>query len=201
MKIIPIIGSRGFFTFAPPISTIALSGVEYTCQAVRRISEYTASNEDPKEIAYTPYGVENTIYEEDVAENAYIVSLQSAKGHWLYVPYRFILNYPSGDGVVYRSAMLVFSLPSFPREQDISGTIDDIKDLILGQTGMTSEVKIVETSLPSLISNDAHVGKQTTRNSAKTRNSTYGEVHRLTQLVSKLTVENAILSTHIKNNG
>lgn len=200
MKIIPIIGASGFFSFASPIDTIALPGVEYTCQAVRRISDYTANNEDPKEIAYKPYGIEDTVYEEDVKENAYIVSLQSAKGHWLYIPYRFILSYPSGDGHVYRSVMLTFSLPSLPREQDISGTINDVIDLLRGQLGVSTISKIVETSLPTLISDDDHILKQTERNAAKTRLSQAAELHRLTMMVTQLSEENQMLKAYLKQN-
>lgn len=199
MKVIPVIGATGAFTFSGPFSSYGADGVEYTCQAVRRISDYIANNEDVKTIAYTPYGVPDDIYEEDVKENAYIVSLQSSRGHWLIVPYRYIPNYQTGDGVVYCSKMVVFSLPSIPVAMDLTSFINDVESLITAQLGVIAVPKVVESSQPVLIDTTTHIEKQAARDLLKTQSSQAAEVYRLTQEVQRLTEENTILKNYIES--
>lgn len=150
-KIIPVIGSRGAYVFRPPFDQLTVSGVEYTCQAIRRISEYVANNEDPKKTIYDNYGLSEADYDEDVAEDAYIVCLQSMKGHWVFVPYRYIETFPSGDGIAYASRMLVFSLPSLPLKLDLTDLIAEIKERIVGAIGVDSVAKEVQSSQPVLV--------------------------------------------------
>jgi len=150
-KIIPVIGSRGSYVFRPPFDQLTVSGVEYTCQAIRRISEYVANNEDPKKSIYDNYGLPERDYDEDIAEDAYIVCLQSMKGHWVFVPYRYIETFPTGDGIAYAARMLVFSLPSIPVKLDLADLIDEIKERITGSVGVDTVAKEVQTSQPVLV--------------------------------------------------
>lgn len=154
--IIPVIGSRGYYEFLPPFDTIAGAHVEYRCNAVRRISEYLGNNEDPYEIAYQPYKIDESIYDEDKAEDAYIAVLQSGKGHWLHVPYRFIKSYPSGDGIQVCSRAIVFSLPSIPLSLDLSILKADIATLIKGTLGVDCAHKEVMQSQVVLVTAEVH---------------------------------------------
>lgn len=198
MYTLPIIGSHGLFELAEPFGSLMSSGIEYECQAIRRINEYLSANEDVKAIAYSSYGLPDDVYEEDLKANAYIVSLQSAKGHWLYVPYRYIVSYPVGNGIAYNSRMLTIALPSLYKEQDLTGTINDIKTIILSQLGVECHVKEVATSLPVLVKQNKHIETQSRRDAEKRKRSLLAEQTRLSEEVYRLLQENALLKEHIK---
>lgn len=199
LKIVPSVGSAGFYEFAAPFDTKALATVEYSCKAVRKISEYLASGEDVKKDIYDENGLTDAIYEEDLAQDAYIVSLQSGTGHWLYVPYRYILSFPSTNGVPYRSVMLGFSLPALPAGYDLSPLLGELKLLIESRLGVQTSAKMVETSKVSLIPKDAHVTKQAERNARKAGDlSIYATQVRLEREAVQLRTKVAELEAYIK---
>lgn len=193
LPLIPVPGSRGLFVLAAPFAALVENGIEYTCQGVRKIRDYLAANEDVKSLAYSNYGVEDKIYEEDLASDAFVVSLQSTKGHWLYVPHRYILKYPTGDGIVYRSLMLGISIPSIPLSQDVSGLMSDLKNLTDSALGINCIVKSVDTSQPVLISYEDHIAKQVERAQSRSDVSLTNQLTRLNNLVSHLQQENDML--------
>lgn len=199
LGVIPVVGSRGSFDFITPFDALAVPGVEYTCHAVRRISDYLASNEEPKTLIYEAYALGDAAYEEDLAANAYIASLQSAKGHWLYVPVRYISQYPFVDGVPYRSVMLGISLPAIPVKQNLDVLKADLKALAEGSLGLSVEVKAVETSKISLISPEKH---EVTRLSRQIKINSAGSLaqqnHRLKNEIQLLRTQVASLEAYIR---
>lgn len=162
-SIVPVVGSSGFYRFAAPFDLASVNQIEYSCKAVRKISDYLANNEEIKKDVYEAYELPDDIWEEDSALDAYIVSLQSTTGHWLYIPSRYILGYPSVNGVPYRTLMIGVSLPSIPVAQDLSSVMADMKDLVETSLGLSVVVKQVETSKVVLIPYDDHVVKQQQR--------------------------------------
>lgn len=173
--ITPPIGSKGTFELAAPFDRLADGGVEYTCMAVRKLSDYLASNENPEELIYKKYGIEEH-YKDDMAKDAYIVSLQSRRGHWLYVPESYVLNLPAGSGHRYRAVSLSVSMPSLPSATDFTVLKADIVQLIKARLGVNSKVALVETSLTTLVSDEKHVEISTARELAKTSNGNWEEV-------------------------
>lgn len=164
LSILPVIGSSGYYELASPFDVEVVDKIEYTCKAIRRLSDYLANNEDPKTSIYDAYEINEAIYEADLEQDAYIVSLQSRKGHWLYVPSRYILSYPSVNGVAYRSVMLGISLPPIPVSQDLTAVLSDIKDLVEHSIGASVVVKQVETSVNVLVDYSLHENTQQERN-------------------------------------
>jgi len=154
--IIPVIGSAGIFELRPPFNTIIEPNVRYTCQAVRRLSEYLANNETPYEDIYQASGLTEADYNLHLEENMYIVSLQSEKGHWLYLPATHISSYPLVNGIPYRAMMVVVSLPPLPVDRDLDFLQLAIKNIITDSLGVQCEVKNVEASSVSLISKEKH---------------------------------------------
>jgi len=166
LSILPVIGSSGFYSLAAPFDVDAVGQIEYTCQAIRRISDYTANNEDPKTDIYAKKNLADSVWTEDSEQDAYIVSLQSRAGHWLYVPARYILTYPSVNGVQYRTLMLGISLPSIPVSQDVTALLAELKGITENSLGVTVATRQVETSKVVLVDYDTHVAKQQARNAA-----------------------------------
>lgn len=196
IPITPPIGMRGIFILAAPFDVKVDAGIEYTCQAIRRISDYLAENEDPKALVYTANGIEDQ-YEQDAKENSYIVSLQSRKGHGLRVPVKYILSFPSGSGVPYRSIAIVTSLPSLPLDQSLEEIESEIKSLVEGRLGVTVAMRQVETSQTVLVDDDIHTQKTVERGQRKTHQSLYQENVALKRQVTELLERQASLEQYI----
>ena len=173
IPILPVVGSSGFYEFLAPFDVASINGIEYTCKAVRRISDYLANNEDVEKTVYIANSLNSSIWDEDSKKDAYIVSLQSQSGHWLYVPYRYITAYPSVNGIQYRTVMIGVSLPSIPVIQDLSAVEADVKDLVEHALGLTVVVKHVETSRVVMVPYDKHILKEQERNVIRATQSTY----------------------------
>lgn len=198
--VLPVIGSKGFFNLLPPFDTATLNKVEYTCQAIRRISDYVANNEDPKTDIYTANNISEDIYKEDLANDAYIVSLQSRSGHWLYVPYRFIQSYPSANGIGYVAKMIGVSIPPVPIDQDLSNVVSTLTDVASSLLGVNVATRVVEISKVSYVTQDIHVTKQTERAIAAAGTHTlYAQVQSLTSENSVLRAKVAELENYIKS--
>jgi hypothetical protein len=130
-----------------------VTGVQYTCKAIRQISDYLANNEDPQTLVYASIVTE---YAADLAADASIVSLQSDTGHWVYVPARYILTYPITNGIPYRSLMIGISLPSLPAARSLDFMIEDMRSMVVDTLGVTPVIKAVETSRVVLVSHERH---------------------------------------------
>lgn len=173
LGVIPVIGSAGFYEFQAPFDVHSALKIEYTCKAIRRISDYLANNESVQEEIYTAQGIESA-WEEDSKVDSYIVSLQSATGHWLYIPSRYILSYPSVNGEQYRSMMIGISLPALPVTQDLSAIMEDVKDIVETSLGVDVVLKAVETSKVTMVNYEKHMETQTLRESKITNHATLG---------------------------
>lgn len=198
IKTIPAIGTRGLFELATPFDKMVAKGVEYSCKAIRRLSDYLANNEDPYAIIYEPQGISDDIFKEDMEEDAYIICLQSRKGHWLYVPYRYVLSYADGSGVQYHSVMLNFSLPSIPVDLDLTGLQADIQELIKGQLGVNSVSNVTETSKIVLVPLEDHLQKNIERDLNKTSPGLFARLVEVEKQRDALLQRNVDLENFIK---
>jgi hypothetical protein len=199
--IIPTVGSSGFFELSAPFDTKLLPGERYTCQAVRKISDYISNNEDVFATVYEANGLSSNEYDEDVVNDTFIISLQAAIGHWLYVPVRWVATFAITNGIPYRALVISAALPPLPATRDLSFLEQDIRNLIKDALGVDSITKLTETTRVSLISKEQHDLTQAARDleasGRVTDRSRYMEAStRLTQALLKITE----LETYIKNN-
>lgn len=164
IRIIPEIGSSGYFRLKPPLDSLISTGERYTCMAIRSISDYLANNEDPLEYVYKSPLTEE-IYKEHVKNKIEIVSLQSDKGHWLYVPSIYFDKYPDTNGPIYRSVSIGVSLPSLPvtESNKLEKLEKEFREIVLNTLGVESKTKIIQTSKEVHISELAHKNIATER--------------------------------------
>ena len=199
LSIVPVVGSSGYYDFLPPFNNASQDKIEYICRGIRSISDYLANNEDIKATIYKANNIEDAIWDEDVKADAYIASFQSGNGHWLYIPCRYIDKYPSTEGVKYRSVMLSFSLPPIPLTQDLTTLAGEIKDMILGATGIQCANRIIDTSRTILVAKTTHNLTQMTRAQAMAGGgSLYSKVKILQADRAKLLAKIAELENYIK---
>lgn len=161
--VIPSVGSSGYFELRAPFDTKMLANEFYTCQAVRKLSDYLANNEDPFADIYEPAGLTQSVYEAELATDVFIISLQAETGHWVYVPATYLVKLPVVNGIPYRSMMIGVSLPALPADKDLSHLETAIRNLVMDTIGVASVTKVVETSRVSLVDRAAHTAKQAQR--------------------------------------
>lgn len=151
LYIIPPVGAKGFYVFAAPFNTLALPDDEYTCRAVRNLSDYINNNEDALSIVYLQAGLTSTDYQNDLAVDMMIVSLQSQVGHWLYVPVRFIESLPQTAGIPYQNKVIAINIGAVPATQDFTALQTALSNTVAGMYGVTPQIQIVVTSKTSLV--------------------------------------------------
>lgn len=162
--IIPSLGSYGYYELRAPFDSVIVAYEKYTCKAIRKLSDLLANNENPKADIYDKYSIDESIYNEHIAEDIAIVSLQSDVGHWLFVPVTYFATYPIPNGIPYRAVSLVFNLPSLPVAKDLSTVEESIKNLITDSLGVVSKSAVVEQSRVVLVPEDKHIQTQAARN-------------------------------------
>ena len=161
--IIPNIGTSGYYNLLTPFDVKVIATERYTCQSVRRISDYIANNEDVKQIVYLDNGLTEVNYLEDAELNMTIVGLQSAEGHWLYIPVKYISTYPIVNGIPYRSVMIGVALPVLPLARNLDGIMTDINNIIVDTLGVNPVIKKIETSTVIQVDKTQHDSQEALR--------------------------------------
>lgn len=156
MVIIPTIGAKGLYELTHPFDAKIDPNAEYSTQSIRYLTEYIARNEDPYTDIYEPLSIPRETYLEDLREGNPIIGLQSAKGVWVYVPARYILSWPSVNGVRYIKAMITADIGPFPADRDFTPLLEDVQLYIKNKIGITPKVDLVAVSKPVLISFEQH---------------------------------------------
>jgi hypothetical protein len=199
--VIPTVGSTGYFELRSPYNTKVIVNERQTCQAIRRISDYIANNEDVKQLVYIDNGLTQADYDLATSTNMYIASLQSDRGHWVYVPVDYIVKFPITNGIPYRNITIGVALPPIPATRDISNLETDITNLIIDSLGVSPVIKQVQTSRVILVSKDKHDIQQASRDATAsgrvTDRSRYMSLVQDHQLALNKITE---LETYIQNN-
>lgn len=154
--VIPSVGSEGYYTTLPPFDTIIVPNVLYTCQAVRKLKDYLANNENPKEKIYDRYQLGDLAYTDDLKNDMPIVSLQAGVGQWIYVPARYITAYPVSNGVKYHDMMLAVNLGSIPVSLDLAPIKTAVSNAVHDLLGITPTVADVEISTTIIVPHEKH---------------------------------------------
>lgn len=183
--IIPTIGSSGNFALRAPFDQVVLPKERYTCQAVRRLSDYLANNEDPKTDIYDANSIPEAEYDDDVEKDMYIISLQGETGQWVYVPARYLISYPITNGIPYRTMMIGAALPPLPADRDLSFLLTEISNLIKDSLGVEPDMDLMETSMVILVDRDKHDVAQAQRDAVSNGRTT--DRSRLIQTQTQLT--------------
>lgn len=152
----PSVGVRGIYTLLAPFDTKLIPNVPYNCIAVRRLADIVAAGGDPKADYYTPNGLTDQNYADDVAANACIITLQADEAIVEYVPSSYIASFPELGGVPYTQLLLAMNIGAIPDSMDLSYVKGRLADVVLENLGVTTEVKTVAASFPTVLSDVEH---------------------------------------------
>lgn len=201
LYIIPNVGSTGTYVFAAPFSNIALPDDDYTCRAVRKLSDYVANNEDAYRNVYVAAGLTQQDYQNDLAADMAIASLQSQIGHWLYVPVRFIESLPQNSGVPYQNKIIAINIGSVPVAQDLTFLTTALSNVVQDTYGIKPDIQQVVTSKTSIIAYADDASFQQTRRALVTQStSDAAQVLKLQQTNAQLVAQIQALEQYILAN-
>lgn len=167
---LPDIGASGIFRLKAPYDVLVKPNVMYVCRAIRNINDCIAEGLDPFSYYYESVGLTETQYITDLKNNVSIVSLQTKDGEWLYIPSNYIIKFPDMNGIVYRAIMLGISLGAVPDTMKLDALKTSMTNLVQDTIGITSVVKEVVISVPTIISKENHDMIETARLSKITLN-------------------------------
>lgn len=201
-KITPPLNSIGKYTVKEPFKINA--ALSYECIAIRNFEDMYKAGFDVYEDFYKPNGL--TIdsgfdFNNEVQNNANIISLKGSDGSVLYIPDTFITSIPFVGDVSYSHVLLGCSLGMLPNTLDLTVLLKDVADFIGARIGHTVDVKLM--GAPSFIqpTQSEHESLETARKAAVTVQDN------LTTQVIQLQKQNEVLvnkldvtMTVIKNN-
>jgi hypothetical protein len=162
----PNIGSSGLWTLASPFDAKLQAGVSYSCVAVRLLSDIIGNGGDPFTLYYSPNGLTQTDFQNDVSAGASIVSLQATGGTWLYLPNTYITQMPSQNNVPYTSIVLGVHCGALPDLLDLTYVKSKVSLAVQDAIGVTPTIKSLAVSAKTLISQTEHAAITSTRNAA-----------------------------------
>lgn len=156
MALLPPIGTSGIYLLNSPFASQLQPNIAYRCEAVRKLSDLIEAGVDPFEEIYQPNGISQQSYEQDVANQACIVSLQSSTGHWVYVPSTYIKSFPNVNGVPYRVMVLGVELGPIPEYMDLGAVKSAVAQTVRDVLGVTPTIKEVAISPVQNFSQNDH---------------------------------------------
>ncbi len=199
-NVLPDVGLSGVFELNTPFDVKVPNKLKLTVKAIRKISDYLANSEDPKQTCYLDNGLTEDDYNDDAIVDMEIVSLQSGEGQWLYVPARYIITYPLTNGIPYRSIIVGVNLPQLPVDQDLSSMEIDLINVVKDHIGVTPTISIEETSRVIYVSTDKHEVTQSLRNLERNSKSYKTRLTEANIVLNAQAAKIAELELFIKNN-
>lgn len=199
LNILPSIGAAGIYTLAAPLETLLTANTPYTCRAIRKLEDIVASGSDVFSEFYQPLGLTELQLQTDIANNATIVSLQSGKGDWAYVPDSLIVSYPDTNGIRYRAMVIGVALGTIPDTLNLDALQDAMVELAYHHIGVRASTKLVAVSKDQMVAPETHKTLEAVRqNQVTVKQSSEMEIASLKLEVVELLKRNKDLEEYIK---
>lgn len=154
--IVPKVGSKGRFEFKPPFNKPETLKTEYTVYSIRSLKELKDSGEQPYEMIYSPNGLTETDFKDDLNNNIPVLCLVNSGGDYLYIPADMVKSLPDISGVKYQEIILAISLGYIPVNTNLDVTKDTIVNTVYDTFGVTSTIEEVKGSGITLIDEVEH---------------------------------------------
>lgn len=171
-ELLPAIGASGSWTLKPPYDTQLISGLAYTCKAIRKLSEVVATGIDAKAEYYDANGIDPSVYDANVAADISIVTLTSSSGNWLFVPTPYLSGWPTGDAVPYVVLGMIVNLGALPNTLDPTFLIEKVSNVITSNLGNVPDIEFVALSEVTNKTWDVHEGLEAARQNNITDDNT-----------------------------
>lgn len=172
LSLVPPNGLAGVYDLRSPFAEKILPNVKYTCDSARGIAELINNGTDPFTAYYEPEGISPEQYEHDVSAGMVIVSLMGEQGIWVDVPSTYISKMPDLNGTSYTPLIAAIRLGATEDSQDLTIVKQRLKDVVVEELGVVSDVELVVYGLSTLLTQQEHEGLLASRLAARTENET-----------------------------
>jgi len=152
--LIPPINSEGLFRLQVPLDTLIRNDIRYKVSAIRNISEILEEDIDVKTIIYLDQGLTEEDYNEDLVNKNPIVILVNPSNEYFNIPSSKILSIPDVTGIVFKDKVIVINLGQIYDTLSLDYILDDLKDIVIDNVGITPTIEIMDVSQQIIYTED-----------------------------------------------
>ena len=156
MYVLPAIGTKGVFTFAPPFDTKINNALEYTVSSMELLSSIYNDGRKPFDTIYKMATMTEEDYAEDIKDNVFIVAFTSSGCETFYVPSDRIKSSRRTDGYTFVGKALAISLGNVPLDLDLSALKSILTDTVYDAIGIRASIQEVLTSAGFKVSEEEY---------------------------------------------
>lgn len=179
-RLTPAVGLRGVFGVSAPF--VVGAGVEYRVSAVERFTKIMGDGDDLFQELYAKNQIPEDKFNEDVAADACLVTLQPEYGTPIVVPDTYITTYPRNDLYRYRRLILAVDMGPIPNNLDVSYLQQTFATAASDLIGVDAKVDLVEIPQEDSVTPEQHdINEATRKSKIKTRTTVYAEAETLRQ--------------------
>ena len=155
-NILPAIGALGKYELKEPYNILIQPDLEYICIALRKLEEIILTGKNPQALYYTPYGVDETIYFDDLDNGVSIITLKASTGELIYFPNSYLLSFPDIGGIHYENLGLGVNLGPLPSNTDLTYLQTKVSELVHDTIGIDPVIKTLVLSGVTMLSQTTH---------------------------------------------
>lgn len=171
----PTIGLEAYFTFKEPVARslqnrlgVNVSQILLKVSAINEIKEMLQSElRDPFLEAYSPAGIEQAQYNQDLIDNLQILTFKftapNGSVRYVRVPMTYVSGYDSVVDIVYLNKTLVVDLGPQHQDLDLTAVHDDLIDFVKTRLGITPMLKEVSIGDVVKITSEEHALREALR--------------------------------------
>ncbi len=166
----PPLPAKGVYSLLAPWTTV--SDAIYECIAIRDFADFQDRGESVFERFYNPKGLDQSVYEADLAQDTHIITLVSETSPTILVPDSYIESFPDMTGVEYKRIVLSVLLGPLPDGVDLTHLKASMASLASDITGLDAEVNEHVAPYAGVVSADQHATLEVARQAAITNRTT-----------------------------
>lgn len=159
----PPIYAEGIFVCYPPYDSVVDINTVYIVEAIRSFPEMERRKRDVFAEVYEPHKLSETIYKEDAAAHAAIITLKAVDGTLLFIPNTYIESYPGMAGLEYSRNVVIVDVGMIPSTIDLKLLVADLQDVITKNVGATVDSVVDTMRYEGNITHEEHVALETAR--------------------------------------
>lgn len=152
--LIPQIGSKGVFSFAPPFDTKINMALEYTVVSITSLIALYNDGVKPFDTIYKIVGLTETDYNNDVKNNVPVIGFNTSGCETFFIPANKINTVPQVIGLQYVKKALVISLGNVPMNMDLTMLKSLITDTVYDATGIKATITESMVGAPFTVSEE-----------------------------------------------
>lgn len=152
MGIVPTLNSSGQFTVQSPFKLV--DGVSYTCIANRKFKDLLNQQVAVWDRYYSPYGLTQEQYNQDLKDEAVLVTLFSDDAPTVYIPSTYILSYPDASATTFRHRVLSCSLGAIPDSLALDDFLQKVRALASDVVGIEPTVALHSVTLSTVVTKE-----------------------------------------------